>query len=180
MEELLKTDRLLLRRFQANDGADLYDYLSDPETVKYEPYGVYTLDEAKKEAARRSSDPAFWAVCLKETKKMVGNIYFARQEPETFKTWELGYVFNSSFSGRGYATEAAKRILKYGFEACGAHRIEASCNPQNTRSWRLLERLSLRREGYLVQNIYFQLDGTGQPNWQDTYVYAMLASEWSE
>ena len=51
-------------------------------------------------------------------------------------------------------------------------------NPLNTASWRLLERLGMRREGYLMQNIVFHRDEEGQPLWQDTYAYAMLAEEW--
>ena len=52
------------------------------------------------------------------------------------------------------------------------------CNPKNERSWKLLERLHMRREGLLLQNIYFETDRNGAPIWLDTYEYAILKEEW--
>jgi RimJ/RimL family protein N-acetyltransferase len=75
---------------------------------------------------------------------------FNQEEPIEFKTWELGYGFNPKFYGQGYATEACKRILKYGFEEKNAHRIVAEVNVKNESSWKLLERLSMRREGHML------------------------------
>jgi len=54
------------------------------------------------------------------------------------------------------------------------------CNPLNEPSWRLLERLGMRREGHLIKNIYFKKDECGNPIWADTLEYAVLASEWFE
>lgn len=51
-------------------------------------------------------------------------------------------------------------------------------NPLNESSWKLLERLGMRREGYLVQNIYFKKDNNDQPIWVDTFEYGILATEW--
>ncbi len=120
---------------------------------------------------------AFWAVCLKESGKLIGNLYFKQQEPNEGLTWELGYVFNPAYYGRGYATEAARRILRYGFEQLNAHRVIAMCNPDNTKSWKLLERLNMRRESHLIQNIFFKYDVQGMPIWTDTYEYAILRRE---
>lgn len=178
MTNVVKTQRLILRRFTPEDGHDLHAYLSDPETVKYEPYDVFTVEEAREEAARRANDPNFWAVCLRETNKLIGNLYFARQQPEEFDTWELGYVFNRATGGNGYATEAARAILRYAFEERGAHRIVAHCNPDNVRSWKLLERLSLRREGHFLNAVFFKRDESGAPLCHDAYAYGLLESEW--
>ena len=175
----MKTERLYIRRFTADDGEDLYEYLSDEKVVFYEPYPVFSRAEAETEAARRSNDGSFWAVCLVENKKLIGNLYFGRQEPEQFLTWQIGYVFNRSYQGRGYAAESAQRIIRYGFEECGAHRIMALCNPENTASWRLLERLNMRREGHFLKKAFFKLDGQGNPLWHDAYEYAILAEEWT-
>ena len=54
------------------------------------------------------------------------------------------------------------------------------CNPENTPSWRLMERLGMRREGHLRKNIWFFRDENGRPIWQDTYEYAILREEWEE
>lgn len=90
MQERIETRRLTLRRFAAGDWPDLYEYLSQPETVRYEPYDPFDETQARAETARRAGDEAFWAVCLRETGKVIGNVYLARGE---FATWELGYVF---------------------------------------------------------------------------------------
>ena len=171
----LETERLVIRRFKEEDWKDLYEYLSDEEVVRYEPYQAFSIEASQNEAKSRAESPAFLAVCLKENNKLIGNIYFAKQE---FKTWEIGYVFNRSYQGRGYATEAANAVIAYGFNTRGARRIVAMCNPLNTASWRLLERLGMRREGHLKQNIYFKKDEKGNPIWSDTYEYSILKDEY--
>ena len=173
---VIETQRLLIRPFDPADWQDLHEYLSDGQVVRYEPYGVFMVDESRLEAVRRSNDPAFWAVCLKDGGKLIGNLYLAGQP---FDTWELGYVFNARYQGKGYATEAAACLMEYAFERLGARRVIAMCNPLNTASWRLLERLGMRREGHLIRNIWFKRDEHAEPIWADTYEYAILAEEWN-
>lgn len=173
----METQRLLIRKFKPEDWKDLYEYLSQKEVVKFEPYEVFTEDESKKEAVNRSENNSFWAVCLKDTGKLIGNVYLAKGE---FDTWELGYVFNGNYQGKGYATEAAFLLVDNAFKNENAHRVIAMCNPLNSASWKLLERLGLRREGHLKQNIYFKTDSSGAPIWADTYEYGILANEWQE
>lgn len=175
--ENIATERLFIRRFQPGDARDLHEYLSDPEVVKFEPYGVFTEQASAAEAARRGSDPAFWAVCLRDG-KLIGNLYFNEAEPE-FSTWELGYVFNAKHQGMGYATEACRALLSHAFRDLGARRVVAMCDPLNSASWRLLERLGMRREAHKLQTVFFRRDEVGRPIWKDTYEYAMLAGEWA-
>jgi RimJ/RimL family protein N-acetyltransferase len=174
----VETERLILRRFTGEDWRDLYDYLSQERVVKYEPYGVFSEEESKREAHRRGSDDAFWAVCLKDTGKVIGNIYFQQQEPRDFLTWEIGYVFNALYHGKGYATEACREILRYGFEQLGAHRIIGHCNPENTASWQLMERLHMRREGHFLKPAFFEKSPDGNPLWHDAYQYSILDEEY--
>ena len=171
----MKTESLILRKFTPEDWQDLYEYLSQEEVVKYEPYDVFTLEKAKKEAIKRSENPAFWAVCLQENGKLIGNIYFEKQD---FDTWELGYVFNQNFQGKGYATEAARALINDAFINQDAHRVLAMCNPENTASWKLMERLNMRREAHHIKNVWFFKDENGNPIWQDTFKYALLKEEW--
>ena len=145
MENII-SDRLIIRRFNENDWHDLYEYLSDEEVVKFEPYGTYSEDQAKEEAINRAKSDIFYAVCLKETGKVIGNLSFMKGD---FDTWELGYVFNRKYQGNGYATESSEKLVDYAFSNLGARRIIAMCSPLNTRSWKLLERLKMRREGLL-------------------------------
>lgn len=174
----LETDRLILRKFKSDDWKDLYEYLSLEDVVKYEPYEVFTEEACKEEAVCRSQNDSFWAVCLKENNKLIGNLYFQQEDPKEFLTWEMGYVFNSNYSGKGYATEACKRVMKYAFEELGTHRIIANCNPENSASWKLLERLTMRREGHFKQPAFFSKTQDGKPIWHDAYQYAILAEEW--
>ena len=171
----METERLQIRRFLPDDWQDLFEYLSQEEVVKYEPYEVFTEEASKQEANRRAEDIGFWAVCLKDSGKLIGNIYLSKQD---YDTWELGYVFNKNYHGNGYAVEAAKALVDDIFRNKNSRRVVAMCNPLNVPSWRLLERLGLRREGHLRQNIYFKRDNAGNPIWADTYEYGILADEW--
>ncbi|XMB25743.1 GNAT family N-acetyltransferase [Paenibacillus sp. BR2-3] len=118
------------------------------------------------------------SICLNSSGQMIGNLYFNQQEPEAFQTWELGYVFNSDYQGKGLATESCRELLKYGFETLKIRPVIAKCNPYNVSSYRLLERLGFRREGHALQTVYFKFDSKGQPIWHDTYTYALLRNEW--
>lgn len=174
---ILETERLIIRRFADSDWKDLYEYLSQDSVVKYEPYGIFSEDECRQEAKRRSELDTFWAVCLKENNKLIGNLYIAQQNPEAFMTWEIGYVFNPAYYGNGYATEASGRMLQYGFEEKGAHRIIAKCNPENSSSWRLMERLHMRKEGHFRKTAFFRTSPEGNPLWHDAYLYSILDEE---
>lgn len=175
---ILKTERLILRKFTGDDWKDLHEYLSQVKVVMYEPYNIFSEEESKKEAINRSQNDAFWAVCLRETNKLIGNVYFQLQGPKEFSTWEIGYVFNPLYYGKGYATEACQGILQYGFEQIGAHRIIAKCNPENIASWKLMERLTMRREGHFKKPAFFKKTDEGKPIWHDAYLYSVLQEEW--
>ncbi|HBB28413.1 MAG TPA: GNAT family N-acetyltransferase [Clostridiales bacterium] len=173
----LNTERLIIRRFEENDWQDLYEYLSDDEVVKFEPYEAFNLEQAKEETNYRITDNAFYAVCLKDNGKLIGNIYFCKGN---FDIFELGYVFNKNYQKLGYATESIKALLDYAFTKLGVRRVVAKCNPLNTSSWKLLEHLNLRREGHFLKAVNFKKDKdkNNQPIWHDTYQYAILAEEW--
>ena len=171
----METARLVIRKFLPDDWRDMFEYLSQESVVKYEPYDVFSKEDCKQEAARRAEDDSFWAVCLKDSGKLIGNIYFAERD---FDTWELGYVFNEDYQGMGYATEAVLALVDDAFSSGRARRVSAMCNPLNEPSWKLLERLGMRREGHLRKNVFFKRDKNGEPIWQDTYEYAILADEW--
>lgn len=175
MEEL-KSERLIIRKFKETDWKDLYEYFSDEEVLKFEPYKPFSVEECKEEAIRRTTDDSFLAVCLKDTNKLIGNIYFAKQDLDM---WEIGYVFNSNYQGKGYATESCTSVMDYAFKELNARRITAMCDPKNPPSWRLLERLKMRREGHLKQNVYFFKDENDMPIWKDTYEYGILKNEWT-
>ena len=179
MEEkmILETDRLIIRRFKPTDWEDLHDYLSDKKVIKFEPYDIFTKEESKKSAIFRASSSMFLAVVLKKNKKVIGNLYYNQVDPKYFMTWEMGFVFNSSYWKKGYAFEASKELQKYIFNELEAHRIIANCNVENHNSWKLLERLNMRREGHFKKVAFFKLDSNKNPIWHDSYLYSILNEE---
>lgn len=146
--------------------------------MRFEPYDVQTRAQCDELAAARAHDPSFWAVCLQDDGTLVGNLYLHHDEPRAWRGHSLGYVFHPDHWHQGYATEACRALLDVSFDQWGAHRVTAHCDPRNEASWRLLERLGLRREGRLRQSASFSTDDAGRPLWHDAYLYAVLHSEW--
>lgn len=172
---LLKTARLIIRNFTQNDHNDLFEYLSDKETYIYEPGEPISLQEAITLCDERSKNDHFLAVQLKDT--VIGHIYFCQIEPQKLMTWEIGYIFNKKFHGNGFATEAVKAVIEYGFYERNVHKIIAHCSPDNVPSWKLLERVNMKREGTLRENIYFNKNEHGIPLWLNTYEYGILKND---
>lgn len=168
------TDRLIIRPFMPEDWKDMHEYFSDEEVLKFEPYKPLSVEECKTEVLNRSKGDTFLAVCLKESGKLIGNLYFQKG---FFMTWEIGYIFNSKYHKKGYAKESVKAIMNYSIKELGTRRIIAMCDPKNIASWKLLESLNMRRESHLIKNIYFFEDENGDPIWKDTYQYGILAEE---
>ncbi len=171
---MLKTERLVLRPFKETDAEGLHAYLGDEEVVRYEPYGAMTMEECRLEAARRASDEAFWAVCLADG-TLIGNLYLSGADE--FGTREIGYVFARACWHKGYATEAARRLMAYAFERLATRRIIALCDTRNAASFALMERLGMRREGEFKKNVGFKTDAHGNTIWTDSYQYAILKEE---
>jgi RimJ/RimL family protein N-acetyltransferase len=87
---------------------------------------------------------------------------------------ELGWVLDPAYTGQGFATEAVCELLRYCFEDLGIRRVVANCFADNIASWRLMERVGMRREAHAIRD---SLHRSGE--WLDGYTYALLADEWS-
>jgi RimJ/RimL family protein N-acetyltransferase len=87
---------------------------------------------------------------------------------------ELGWVLDPAHTGRGYATEAVRELLRYCFEELGVRRVTANCFLDNETSWRLMERVGMRREVHAVRE---SLHRSGR--WLDSVGYAILGDEWT-
>ena len=87
---------------------------------------------------------------------------------------EIGFTLAAGHQGKGYATEAATRLLGYVFGHLCKHRVTAVTDARNAPAVRLLERVGMRREGHFIQNIWFK------GSWGDEYLYALLGQEWSQ
>ncbi len=88
---------------------------------------------------------------------------------------DLGWVIAPGSGGRGLATEAVLELLRLAFEDLGVRRVEAVCFADNTPSWRLMERVGMRREVHTVAD---SLHASGE--WLDGFGYALLAEEWRD
>ncbi len=86
---------------------------------------------------------------------------------------ELGWAIDPAFAGRGLAKEALERVLRLCFGDLGLRRVTARCFSGNEPSWRLMERLGMRRESHLVAAALHREHG-----WMDGYGYALLARDW--
>lgn len=166
----IETDRLIVRNFELKDEKDLCEYMMQRIDAEYESYPDFSVEKAKSEIEYRSKSDEFYAIELKESHKVIGNIYLGKRD---FNARELGYVLNENYHRRGYGYEAASAIISYFFNK-GIHRIFAECAPGNTASWKLMEKLGLKREAHLKKNIYFHKDKNGNPIYLDTYIYGML------
>ncbi|WP_270888323.1 GNAT family N-acetyltransferase [Pedococcus sp. 5OH_020] len=87
---------------------------------------------------------------------------------------EIAWVLDPDVTGQGYATEAARELLTICFDDLGLRRVTATCFADNVPSWRLMERIGMRRESHAVQDA---LHRTGR--WMDTFIYAALPRDWS-
>lgn len=87
---------------------------------------------------------------------------------------ELGWVLDPTYTGLGYATEAVRELLRFCFEERDVHRVVANCFLDNDTSWRLMEKVGMRRETHAVGE---SLHRSGR--WLDTVGYAVLAHEWT-
>lgn len=166
----IETERLVLRNFTESDYEDLYEFLSQRKEDEFEAYPDITYENGREHLAYRVHNDEFIAIQLKDTGKIIGNVYLGKRD---FEARELGYIVNKDYQRRGYAGEAIESVLKEAF-AIGVHRVFAECDPRNECSWRLLEKLDFQREAFFRQNVYFKKDEDGNPLWQDTYVYCLL------
>lgn len=104
----------------------------------------------------------------------IGSIYISIRN-HTMRQAEIGYILGVPYWNKGYITEASRAVVQFGFESLNMHRIYATdIIAENIASQRVLEKIGFRREGYFRHTQYFK------GRWWDTYLYAMLESEWHE
>ena len=146
------TERLIIRKFAYDDWPAVYEYTSNAKVMKYIPESVFSDEDTKKFVVENSNGNAkYFPVLLKKDQTLIGHIVFHKYFGE--HTYEIGWVFNPKYYNKGYATEAAYSILKYGFESMKLHRIIATCQPENIPSYRVMEKIGMRREGFFKKCI---------------------------
>jgi RimJ/RimL family protein N-acetyltransferase len=176
---VLAAERLVLRRFRRADLPAFVAYRSDPEVARYQswsaPFPMEAAERMHAELAEAHPDtPGEWfqfAVALHGTEELIGDCgaHVLADDP---RQAEIGFTFAPACQGRGYATEAVRRLLDYLFIERGKHRVTAACDDRNVRSAALLGRVGMRREGLTIESVW------SKGEWTNDELYAVLAREW--
>lgn len=154
----LETERLILRGMRVSDAADMYEYARRPSVTEYLTWDPHTSEAMTREylvyvgQRYRTGDFYDWSLIFKEDGRMIGTCGFTSFNCPADSA-EIGYVLNPSYQGKGLATEAVRRVLRFGFEELSLHRIEAHFIQGNDASRRLMERLGMIFEGYARESM---------------------------
>jgi RimJ/RimL family protein N-acetyltransferase len=175
----VRTERLLLRPLTEADTDALLEYRSREDVCRYVPFepmdaAVIAERLATMWSVRELTDEGqslTLGIELAATGQLVGDVVLFFHSRE-HRGGEIGYVVNPAFEGNGYATEAARALLKLGFEDLGLHRIIGRIDERNEPSAKVLRRLGMREEARLVQSEWFK------GRWSTELDFAMLAEEW--
>ena len=170
------TERLRLRSFTPADAPGLFAYLEHPRASCFLSLRLADLSAAEVEARARSGDDTQIAVCLRDSDRLIGDLFCVPEPPDTYS---VGWNFNADFGGAGYAHEAARALFADLFTRRGARRLYAYVEEDNLASQRLCDRLGMRREGLFLQFISFRTDAAGAPVYENTFQYALLKHEWT-
>jgi RimJ/RimL family protein N-acetyltransferase len=169
---------LVLRRLRHTDFAEILAYYSHPDVARYCEWEAMTdaqvagiLEGQGSVLPGATGVPLLIGVELAAEQRIIGDCSLTITRPE-HRQAEIGFCFHPQYQRRGYASRSVHAVLGYAFETLQNHRIEARCDVRNERSWRLLERVGMRREGQLRQCAFLKGE------WIDDYLYAMLAPEW--
>jgi len=175
----IETERLLLRPFTRGDVDAVFAYRQREDVARHlfdEPMSREAATEVVQIRVGQTEliaegDKIVLAAELKEKHTVIGEVSLILRS-EASRQGEIGYIFHPDFHGRGYATEAGRKLLEMGFSGAGLHRIYARCAAANQPSWRVMERLGMRREAHFREHAFVK------GGWDEEFVYAVLESEW--
>ena len=173
----VSTARLTLRRATVEDADAVLAYRSAPLVTEW--LGTPPEDFHERFAAPERLDLLLViereGVLIGDLMVKIGDAWAPPQQTEqaTGVQAELGWAIRQQDTGQGYATEAVEEVLRLCFEDLGLRRVTASCFVGNVPSYRLMERIGMRRETHAVRDA---LHPSGE--WLDGYEYALLADEW--
>jgi RimJ/RimL family protein N-acetyltransferase len=172
------TERLSLRPAEQLDALPTFAFRSRPEIAQW--LTNFPQDPEAWEAG--FGDRVDGTLIVEKDGVLIGDLYLHVQDPwsqaevreqAAGTVAEIGYVFDPAYAGKGYATEAVREELRICFEEIGVRRVIAQCFADNVPSWRLMERLGMRREQHTKQD---SLHRNGE--WLDGMMYALLRDEW--
>lgn len=175
----IQTRRLTLRPFTSEDASAVYEFARHKEVAATtasipHPYSmqdaVAWMETVQRHAPEGKNEN--FAIVLKETDLLIGGIDL-RLEPD-HQLADMGYAIHPNHWNKGYITEAAAALIKYGFESLNLNRIHAHHFATNPASGRIMEKIGMIREGVMVQ----RLCKWGQ--FIDTVHYAILRRDYEQ
>lgn len=175
----IETERLHLRPFTLSDLDPVLAYHALPEVVRYMYWQPRDRSEVLNVLRDRlsmtklmvESDRLNLAVVLKDSHTLIGEVVLMYRSAE-HQQCELGFAFNPAHHGKGYASEAARAMLRIGFDGYAMQRIYGQLDARNTASAHVLTRIGMRREAHFIHNELFKGE------WGEELVYAILQREW--
>ena len=177
----METERLFVRNFKVSDWAALHEMILQYQASKYAAYDQQwptSPEKIRGIAEWFASGDNFLAVCLKDTGHFIGFVALNPEGGEESREYNLGYIFNSDYHGKGYATEACQALLDRGFGQLQAQRVITGAAAVNRASCRLLERLGFQKAGEGMGS--FKTATDGKPIEFLGYTYAITQDEWKE
>jgi ribosomal-protein-alanine N-acetyltransferase len=176
----IETERLILRPFEETDFEAVHSYASVAENVQYMLWGPNDESQTKafimRAVAQSKEKPCKnyqYAAVLKSSQKLIGGCNLAILGNDEA---EIGWILHRDYWKQGFGTEMGKRILEFGFKELGLHRIVAHCDIENYGSWRVMERIGMRREGCFLEAR--PANKFSDKKYGDEYIYAILRDEW--
>jgi RimJ/RimL family protein N-acetyltransferase len=176
----IETERVRLRKYEEKDVADILAYSSDADfwLARNLDWPVSEAGVEKYWESQRDIDPCNdpkWfslVVELKTEGKVIGHVGIGVVKTGEHRQGIIGWLLGRKYQGQGLATEAVRALITTGFEQMRLHRIFARTGRDNERSWRLMERLGMRREAHFKQSHVVK------GKWRDEFIYAILSDEW--
>ena len=175
----IETERLRLRPFSRGDVDAVYAYRRLDDVARYlfdetmDREAVTEVVQARigHTALVAEGDKIFLAVEQREGHSLIGEVTLILRS-EANRQAEIGYIFHPDFQGRGYATEAARELLRMGFDGAGMHRIYARCAAENIASARVMERIGMVQEAHFREHVFVK------GAWDEELIYAIVEDTW--
>lgn len=174
---LIEGATVTLREFISSDIAAVSEWVGDAEAVRYVPLGPFDVagvvdyvEQLITEAHREPREGYTLAIVETATGDVVGSVALGI-DSRAHRRVELGYILRRDAWGRGLATEAARLAVDFAFDKLGANRVWAVCDPDNPASVRVLQKLGMKEEGHLRDDLL--VHGL----WRDSLLYAVVAAD---
>ena len=177
----IKTRRLLIRNFRADDADSLREMIVQKESSNYAVYDhkwPTSAEEIKGIVEWFASQDHFLAACLKETGRLIGYIGLnpAMGGSKESQAFDLGYCFNSDYHGLGYASEGCSAVIDFAFTDLNAGCLTGGTAAANIPSCRLLDRLGLKKIS--EETVSFRKTPDGKPIEFVGWRFALSREDW--